>query len=1003
MRPPGNRSSACRLNISVPHAALVIFALVALLNAGGVTDVSANPQQSNSISSVHNNGRLAMQEGVIIIKYAPTVPLSKRLSQTPTPSLTKLFQKHGVTSIESFFPLPLTAMIPAARDLQRLFNLSYRSGENPRQVAARFSQHQDIEYAIPRYYHRLHDVSPITHFQIDELLSTIPNDSLFSQMTHLNLIHAPEAWDVVKGDTGEAIIAIVDGGTDWNHEDLNDNIWTNPGEIAGNGIDDDGNGFIDDVHGWNFASGRSDPTGLAATPLNAEHGTAVAGVASAVTNNLIGISGVSWNAQIMPVNSSCAADSFICYGYEGMIYAAATGADIINASWGSAYDQLTAFEERELLRFVDDILAFITESGAIVISSAGNENVNADEVLSLPGGSPHVLLVGATMKASDQLTWFSNYGVSVDVFAPGIFIDATIPGNQYTSLMAGTSFSSPLVCGTAALVKTRFPHLSPYQLAAQVRITADAIDSANPEYTGRLGRGRINAHSAATITSSPAVRIVDASFRDSSQDGIIDGGDTVVVTVNLTNHLANVTNLSLQLECYDTDVQILVSEATVSSLPTGDTANVDFQLVLDPSVFEERSLRFIVEMNSGSYRDQDLLRLYANEPIIKTHDTGILQASITSEGNIGWTGFAGFSPGDGFIYNGTNLLFEGGLMIGVSEEQVSDCVRGVNEFLEQDFRLQEGSEVILAPGEIASEEGHVILIDDRADSPLDIIVEQCSYTDNQSDYDDFIILSYTISNTGNLALSNLYVGLFFDWDLRPDAQDYAQFNDRRSMGYVMNSHSYPSILAATYLLNHREDLTYRAINNPEEIYGGDSGDGFTPSEKWTYLSRRYQTETLNATDVSTLTGAGPFYLPPYESVRVAFAVIAAGGGGVDELKANADHAQAFWDNEILPHELLEDVTTYYLSQNFSNPFNPLKESTTILFSLIESSNDVKLTVFDLLGCEIKALHSGSMEDGDHVVQWNGRDNLGRLVSSGIYIYRLEVDGQALSRKLVVLK
>jgi hypothetical protein len=991
MRQPGSGIPPRGLKKNIAAVGMALFACASILSALKVGDANSSTLRPNGTSQIIRDGRSAMQKDVIIIKFAATAALSKSRLQTTSPSLNKLFQKHGVTSYESAYPIPESSLIPGSQELQRIYYLYYQSGENPRQVAAKLSRHRDIEYAVPKYYHRINDAPPISQSQIDGLLSTIPNDTLFSQMTHLNLIRAPEAWDVVKGDTGEVVIAIVDGGTDWHHEDLFDNIWTNLGEIPDNGIDDDGNGFIDDIHGWNFAAGGGDPTGLVATPLNAAHGTAVAGVASAVTNNLIGIAGVSWNAQVMPVNSSCAADSFICYGYDGMIYAALAGADIINASWGSAYEQLTAFEERELLLYMDDIIAFVTANGAIVVSSAGNEGVNADEMLSLPGGAPHVLAVGATMKASDQLAWFSNYGVSVDVFAPGLIIESTIPVNDYAA-WSGTSFSSPLVAGAAALVKTRFPHFSPSQLAAQVRITSDAIDNSNPEQAGLLGRGRINTYDAVTIMSSPAVRIVDARIQESSQDGIIDGGDTVVVTVNLTNHLESVTNLLLQLESDDPDVQITLN---------GDTTGVDFQFVLDASVFEERTLRFIVEMNSGSYSDQDLLRVYANEPIVKTHDTGILQVSITSEGNIGWTGFADASPGDGFIYNGTNLLFEGGLLVGVSSDQVSDCIRGIDEFLEQDFGMQEGTDVLITTGEVAAEEGEATLVDDRADLPLGVVIQQRSYADDQSDNDDFIILSYTVSNASNLALSDLYVGLFFDWDLRADALDYARFDSNREMGYVMNSHTYPSILAATYLLNHRDNLTYRAINNPDEIYGGE-GDGFTPLEKYNFLSRRFQTQTLEATDISTITGTGPFYLQPDESIRIAFAVIAA--GSVQELLSNANNAQLYWDNSILPYELLKEVgDENYLSQNFTNPFNPVEETpTTILYSLVEPS-EVRLAVFDLLGREVRVLDSGFKEHTEHTVRWNGKDNLGKLVSSGIYIYRLEVDGQTLSRKLVVLK
>jgi hypothetical protein len=154
-------------------------------------------------------------------------------------------------------------------------------------------------------------------------------------------------------------------------------------------------------------------------------------------------------------------------------------------------------------------------------------------------------------------------------------------------------------------------------------------------------------------------------------------------------------------------------------------------------------------------------------------------------------------------------------------------------------------------------------------------------------------------------------------------------------------------------------------------------------------------------DVSTLTGAGPFYLSPDESVRVAFAVIAA--DGVENLLSNADHAQQFWSNTILLHELLEDDTTYYLSQNFSNPFNPAGESPATILYILPKPNNVRLTLFDLLGREVQTLDSGFKVEGTHTVQWNGKDKWGRLVSSGIYIYCLQVDGHTFSRKLTVLK
>lgn len=1000
---PGSGIPPRGLRENIVSASMVLFSCAAILNALNVGDANSSTMHPNGTSQIVRDDRMNMVQGVIIVKFTGSVAVSKSLSRTNKTSLNQLLREQDVAYIDPAFPLPHTFLGPEGRELQKIHYVHYTSGESPRRVAAQFSKHEDIEYAVPQYIYRIHGAPSTSLSPIEDLLSTIPNDSLFYQMTHLNLIRAPEAWDIVKGDTGGVVIAIVDGGIDWHHKDLYDNIWTNPGEIEGNGVDDDGNGFVDDIHGWNFANGTNDPTGLGNTPVNAAHGTAVAGVASAVTDNRIGIAGASWNAQLLLVNSSCPdVDESICYGTGGIVYAVVMGADIINTSWGSEAEVLPAIEEYSQLLFWDDIMDFVTAYGAIIVSAAGNESANIDKEPTFPAAAPAVLSVGATAKDLDVLASFSNRGVSVDVFAPGSDLEATAPDDTYLSGY-GTSFSVPLVSGIAALVKTRFPWLSPVQVSEQVRATAQFIDSDNPEnLSGLLGHGRLDAYRAVSDTTVASVRVVGVSYTENDGNYVIEAGDTVSMTVGLTNYLADAGGLTLTLTSDDPNISIMNGEAYLPTLKSGATTEVDFDFILG-SLNDEAMLRFTLMVDDGMIQDRDLIRLFANEPLVLTHDTGPLQVSITSNSNIGHTGFAYSSTGEGFVYRGTDLLFEGGLMVGISSTEVSDCIRGVDEGLERDFMILDGTELELSAGQAANEEGTVTLVDDRADLPLGVVIQQRSYADNQPENDDFVIFSYTLSNASNQALSDLYVGLFFDWDLRADAQDYAQYDDSRSMGYVQNNPTNPTVLAATYLLASQEGLVYSAIDNEAQIYGGGGDDdGFTPDEKWTFLSEGTEDQFLYTKDVSTLTATGPFYLPPGESTRVAFAVIAA--GSVQDLLSNADNAQRYWDNAILPYDLLKDVSDEnYLSQNYTNPFNPVKDgSTTILYSLIKRS-DVRLAVFDLLGREVIVLDKGSKENGEHIVHWNGKDRFGKHVSSGIYIYCLEIDSHALSRKLIVLK
>ena len=1020
-------------------------------------------------------------DGVVIVKFKEALLMPRGLAKTGISSLDQLFGAQGVVAIEQAFPLPARLLGDKGRALQRVYYVRYEGGSHPRQVALRISRDPNVEYAVPRYIYRIYDTPeprPAGAGSLDT-----PDDLLYPQMSHLVRIQAPGAWGVVKGEDGGVIIAVVDGGTDWQHEDLLANIWTNSGEIPDNNIDDDNNGYVDDVRGWNFVNGDGDPAGLPGTPVNARHGTSVAGIASAVTNNAIGIAGASWNAQLLPVNASCSSDSLICFGVEGIIYAAVNGADVISLSWGSSHPDLTSFEERALFQFWRTVSDFAGERGALLVAAAGNDNVNNDDVLHMPGSAEHILAVGATNKSDDRKAIFSNYGVTVDVFAPGVSLNATIPGDGYTELAFGTSFSAPLVAGIAALVKTRFPDFTPEQLAQQMRVTADPIDNVNSARTGLMGKGRINALRAVTATTTPAIRIAGISFTESGGDGFIGNGETVEVTVSLVNHLADATDIAVTLTQEDPNITITSGDAFISSMISGSMDEVTFQFTLDQAELGQ-PLPFVVEVSAGSYQDRDLFKLYANEPYVVTHNTGTIRVSLTTEGNIGWIGFADESPGVGFVYNGTNLLFEGGLLVGISKNKVSDSVRGENGALERDFQLPLGAQLVLGPGQIANEEGAVVLIDDLAASPIGLSIRQESYADNNPDFDDFVIFKYTITNRSGGPLWNLYAGLFFDWDLSQNGQtDYGRFDSARRMGVVQNSASVPSLLAATRMLTDNGNLSYHTIHNPDEIY-----DGFTSDEKWRFLSGGIQTQTVGNTDVSTIMAAGPFAMQPDQSIEVAFAVI--GANILEDLDSHADSAQAFWDRAIaqpqanhapvftsvLPITLIfageiftytyaaedadgDDLTftliegppnaaidgksgvftfqaaidqlgshritvfvsdsvssavnhsnviveeaVYSLNQNYSNPFtlSSTTPTTTIVYQLAKEGK-IELVVYDLLGREVRMLVNDNRSSGRYAVIWDARDNDGRSVSAGIYLYRIRAGDFMEIRKMTLLK
>ncbi len=332
-------------------------------------------------------------------------------------------------------------------------------------------------------------------------VKAVPNDPEFSTQWSLHNtgqtggaddadIDAVEAWDIEQGTT-QVVIAIIDTGVDYTHEDLAANIWQNPGEIPDNGIDDDANGYIDDTMGWDFVDSFGGAVGEDFEipdndPMDRHgHGTHVAGIAGAVTNNSLGIAGVTWNCTIMPVRAGYKDQSGGGIlesddAAQAIVYAAENGAQVINLSWGD-------YQTSNLIR---DAMAFATTRGALICAAAGNEN-SSDRIYPAASENDAVLAVGA-LDNKDKKSSFSNYGDWVHVSAPGAGIYSTHLNNSYR-FMSGTSMAAPHVAGVAALLFSFFPDLSPLEIKSRIMRSVDML----PDLAGKsITSGRINAHTA---------------------------------------------------------------------------------------------------------------------------------------------------------------------------------------------------------------------------------------------------------------------------------------------------------------------------------------------------------------------------------------------------------------------------------------------------------------------------------------------------------------------------
>ena len=376
--------------------------------------------------------------------------------------------------------------------------------------------------------------------------SRVPNDEFFTfQWGHDNTgqfvggsgagvidadADSTNAWDITIGSQS-VIIAVIDTGVDIDHPDLAANIWSNPGEIPGNGIDDDSNGFVDDVNGWDFGELDNNPRD------EDGHGTHVAGIIGAVGNNGIGVAGVSWNVSILPIKAVDESGSFpfsaTLGAYDYIVTLKEAGHNIVasNNSYGAYAPAL--FEE--FLQDQKDAIQRTIDAGIVFVAAAGNDGADIDAIdeqdrTAFPAGYdlPGIISVAATDN-DDGLAGFSNYGArEVDIGAPGVDILSTVPGAGY-ALFNGTSMASPFVAGAIAIIASARPGASPVEIRAALMNSADPIPSLqNKVQSG----GRLNVWRAAQIISRDGP--VVTAFTPGPSFGQLNESGSIINTLGIT-------------------------------------------------------------------------------------------------------------------------------------------------------------------------------------------------------------------------------------------------------------------------------------------------------------------------------------------------------------------------------------------------------------------------------------------------------------------------------------
>lgn len=876
----------------------------------------------------------------------------------------------GVVQLKKLFPnstVPerkVNAQGQALADLTLIYQLVYASNVGIEEAANKLIATGKLVYAEPKYIHRLH---------------LAVNDPSTNQQSFLTKINAYNGWNTSTGDTN-VVIGIVDSGTDIDHPDLVANLKKNYADPV-NGIDDDGDGYIDNFQGWDVSENDNNPN-----VDNSNHGSHVSGCAAASTDNAIGVASPGFNCKFLPVKCAAqASTTTIDNGYEGITYAADHGCQIINCSWGGGF----------FSQLGQDVINYATiNKNALVLASAGNDNIDSP---AYPAAFQYVTSVAATT-AADAKASFSNYNYTVDISAPGNNIYSTVSNNGYTT-MSGTSMSSPVAAGAAGIIRSYFPAYNALQVGEQLRVTCDDIYglAQNNNFRGRLGKGRINMANSLT-QSLPSIRMNPINFTDGNDDAFV-AGDTIKISGDFLNYLAPTNNctVTLSAQTNPTYVTIVNANYTIGALNTLATTNnnsAPFKVLVNPAAPPNAVVLFRLSYADGStYTDFQTFELIINVDYINVTINDVY-TTITSKGRSCYNG-DGQTQGLGFVYRDSSLAYECGLMIGTSATKVVNTVRNTTITPDNDFasivRVGIDNPTVISDFDLSGKFNDNNAV---ASAKLNVEVKHRSFTWNAPGDMNYVMVQYNIKNTSSASLNNMYAAIFTDWDIQNYNANKSDQNAALKLGYSYATTS-TQLYAGVKVLSNTPFIMYAADN----ITGGGGGvnlaDGYTTSEKYQTMStsRTQAGVAGGGNDVINIVSTGPFNVAAGDSVVVAFALI--GGENLAELETGATNAQIRYDAAFptitAVNNLKGQTTTLDV---FPNPSNG---QVTFSFSLINTEK-VQIAIYDVKGNLVKEITNVKHQAGINNVQVSLEE-----LPAGIYNCKLIAKDLVINKKLTLVK
>ncbi len=848
---------------------------------------------------------------------------------------------------------------------------------------------------------------------------------------NLHYVGVPEVWSDL-GVTGAGIlVGHLDTGVDLHHPDLRHRIAINPGEITGNGVDDDGNGLVDDIHGWDFGDGDADPSDDAS--MNAGHGTHTAG--TVVGDGSAGVqTGVAPGASLLPVKIfTSAGTSSLGRIWVGQQYCIERGCRIITMSVGIKGDIPSAYLRNDRYN-----AAAIRAAGVVVFNSAGNEHDVYDPPVELgmtaripapwsaqdvPWSSTGgIVTVGATGYQTDEPYALSSQGpagwdqvdpwhdwpfmpgpglIKPDVVAPGANIRSTLPLPLLYSgeTWSGTSMSTPLVAGVAALMLEKNPTLSPAGVDSLLELTARDLGPA----------GKDNVHGAGLIDAHAAVSAVLADFLpnlstveflpDPLGNGTLDRGELAEVAFDVRNAgyvQAEGVMGRLSVES-NPHVGVIDDTAAFPDINPGSWgANVldPFQLAVSPLApdGERFTMRLALTTGDGFERVFDV-ESYLGLPEYRTHDQGDVYLSVTARGSLGYLTDAR-QVGQGMGREGApSALFVGSLWAGGGPGYVcnNDLTASGADPAEWTARRDPTGHVRVQQQDEVEQIFALAFNDSAHAQPRGISVglTSCAWADPM--LANVVKLDYVVSNDGPHHFAGYHAGLFVDWDVIDSLGNVGGTDETRRAAWVGMPGGPVYGMA---VVGDAPVANVTVIDNVEYVYPVSH---VIDTHKYQFLNGTLHTPSIDEpTDVSSLVSVGPLELDPGEQVRVTFLV--GYGDDVASFLA-AIEAAGDADGVTSAPRTTPTASPLILAQNAPNPFNPVTE---IRFAL-PRSGPVDLAIYDLAGRRVRTLVAEDLTAGEHAIRWNGRTASGDQAASGMYVYRLITEQGQRSRKMMLVK